>query len=146
MSQHLAHHVRQRLADDDGARAHPAYARSIHERRLPQREEAGPNHAGGLRPTQDRDDGDDAVRFGLTVTRKIGAAVLRNRIKRRLRAACASVLPLHGETACDYVLIARADAAQQPFAALLDDLKRALLTLESVASSAERINERVDGP
>lgn len=73
------------------------------------------------------------MRAGLTVTKKLGGAVLRNRIKRRLRAACRAVLPLHGEAGCDYVLVARAPAADMVFADLLDDLAGALQSLARAA-------------
>src|SRR5690242_937167 len=41
------------------------------------------------------DDASDAVRVGFTATRKIGNAVIRNRARRRLRAAAASVMARH---------------------------------------------------
>ena len=66
------------------------------------------------------------VRVGYTVTKKIGNAVRRNRIKRRLRAAAREVIPHHAAPGHDYVLIARPGAAERPYAALLDDLRRAL--------------------
>ena len=68
------------------------------------------------------------ARLGITVTRKIGNAVTRNRIKRRLRAAGRDILALHGQAGQDYVLIARPAAQDRPFANLLDDLKQALVS------------------
>lgn len=68
------------------------------------------------------------ARLGITVTKKIGNAVLRNRIKRRLRAAGRDILALHGQAGHDYVLIARSAAAEMPFGNLLDDLKQALVS------------------
>lgn len=51
----------------------------------------------------------------------------RNHAKRRLRAAARQVLPEQGRPGWDYVLIGRRDTtAARPFAALLDDLARAL--------------------
>ncbi|NWG72508.1 MAG: ribonuclease P protein component [Parvularculaceae bacterium] len=76
-----------------------------------------------------RNDDDSTIRFGFTVTKKIGKAVRRNRIRRRLREAARAVGPGHGEPGCDYVLIARAAAADRGWSALLDDLRRALLSL-----------------
>lgn len=76
-----------------------------------------------------RSDGADAVRVGYTVTKKIGGAVTRNRIKRRLRALCREILPLHGDSETDYVLIARAAAAELEFSDLRDELTRALRRL-----------------
>jgi ribonuclease P protein component len=66
------------------------------------------------------------VRVGFTASRKVGNAVVRNRAKRRLRAAARQLLTARGNPETDYVLIARAATAERPFAALLDDLKSAL--------------------
>lgn len=76
-----------------------------------------------------RNDASSSVRVGLTVTKKIGSAVLRNRIKRRLRAACRAVLPLHAEPGCDYVLVARGAAATIDFEPLCEEFAQALRTL-----------------
>lgn len=70
-----------------------------------------------------------AVRLGLTVTRKIGGAVVRNRIRRRLRAAAREVFPANAMSGTDYVLVARKAAYDRNYASLLDDMKRALLSL-----------------
>ena len=66
------------------------------------------------------------MRVGFTASRKVGNAVVRNRAKRRMRAAAASVLPALGRPGTDYVLIARADTAHRPFAELIADLEAAL--------------------
>ena len=79
-----------------------------------------------------RDDGTEAIRVGYTVTRKMGGAVRRNRIKRRLKAAAREVFPSHAKSGCDYVLIAREKALTRNFADLLDDMKRALLSLPAI--------------
>jgi ribonuclease P protein component len=76
-----------------------------------------------------RGDGEASVRIGLTVTKKLGGAVVRNRIRRRLREAARAILPAFGEGGCDYLLIAREAALTRPYADLLDDMKRALLSL-----------------
>ncbi len=66
---------------------------------------------------------DDApARIGITVTRKVGAAVVRNRIKRRLKSAVATSEGLGFRSGYDYVLIARALAASAPFDALVGAL------------------------
>jgi ribonuclease P protein component len=70
--------------------------------------------------------GAETIRFGLTVTKKIGKAVTRNRARRRLRAIAQSRLPALGQPGWDYVLIARAGAVTRPFAALQNDLESAL--------------------
>ncbi|MEM9840562.1 MAG: ribonuclease P protein component [Pseudomonadota bacterium] len=67
------------------------------------------------------------VRVGLTVTKKLGNAVLRNRTKRRLRAAIREVAPLAVRPSYDYVIIARHRARTSPWPVLLDELRGALL-------------------
>ena len=65
-------------------------------------------------------------RFGVTVTKKIGNAVVRNRMKRRFRELARSVLPEAGIAGADHVLIGRAGGIERPYAELVADLKRAL--------------------
>ena len=64
-------------------------------------------------------------RVGFTVTKKIGDAVERNRIRRRLKEALRradAVAPAAGH---DYVLMARREALTRPFAALVADIEKA---------------------
>jgi len=75
---------------------------------------------------RDRSDGDPAKRLGITVTRKIGNAVVRNRMKRRFRALAREVIAPSGPAGCDHVLIGRADGIERPYARLRDELARAL--------------------
>ena len=72
---------------------------------------------------------DDVIKVGFTATKKIGNAVVRNRAKRRLRAAAEVMLPQFGKPGHDYVLIARADTVSRDWNALLDDVKAALIRL-----------------
>ena len=74
---------------------------------------------------------------GFTASRKVGNAVRRNRAKRRLRAAAAAIILAHGRPGTDYVLIARADTADRPYAALLADLAAALRQVERDAEPDE---------
>jgi ribonuclease P protein component len=67
-----------------------------------------------------------APRIGFTASRKVGMAVMRNRARRRLKAAAEQVLPRHGADGCDYVAIAKPETAARPFADLLSDFATAL--------------------
>jgi ribonuclease P protein component len=76
-----------------------------------------------------RGDGDMMMRVGFTVTKKIGNAVVRNRMKRRFRALAREMLPDHGIAGADHVLIGRAGGIEHDYASLADELKRALKKL-----------------
>ena len=69
------------------------------------------------------------MRVGFTVTKKIGGAVVRNRMKRRLRALAREFLPSGGFAGADHVLIGRSGGIERPFASLRDELSRALAKL-----------------
>ena len=69
----------------------------------------------------------DGARFGVTVTRKIGNAVMRNRMKRRFRALLRDLLPHLGVAGADHVLIGREGGIERDFAALRAELEAALI-------------------
>jgi ribonuclease P protein component len=65
---------------------------------------------------QARERGDVGVaRFGFTVSRKVGTAVERNRVRRRLREIVRRHAALTGQNGHDYVLIGRSAALTMPF-------------------------------
>ena len=66
------------------------------------------------------------LRFGLTVTKKVGNAPERNRIKRRLRAAIQAAAAGHAAIDMDVVVIGRRDILAADYERLVDDLRRAL--------------------
>ena len=66
------------------------------------------------------------MRFGITVTKKIGGAVIRNRMKRRFRVLARELLPLHGYAGADHVLIGRDGGKERDFALLRTELEKAL--------------------
>lgn len=78
-----------------------------------------------------RRDADGPIGLGLTASRKVGTAVRRNRARRRLREAGRRLLPQLGLPGVDYVLVARQQTPQAPWAALLDDIGNALLRLRA---------------
>jgi ribonuclease P protein component len=76
-----------------------------------------------------RDDGDPAIRLGITVTKKIGNAVVRNRMKRRFRALGRELLAAHGIAGADHVMIGRAGGIERDYALLRDEMTKALRKL-----------------
>jgi ribonuclease P protein component len=87
----------------------------------------------------------DLVRFGLTATRKLGNAVVRNRIRRRLRATAQAVLGRRGHPGWDYVLIARGAALAREFQLLGRDLESALEMLHKAGETSSAGAARVGG-
>ncbi len=75
---------------------------------------------------------EDGPRFGFTITKKIGNAVTRNRIRRRLKAAFAAETKAKSLGACDYVIVARHAALDRPFELLLRDVDKAIVALHAV--------------
>jgi ribonuclease P protein component len=84
---------------------------------------------------------DRAPRFGFTVTKQIGNAVVRNRIRRRLREAVRNAAE-YAEKATDYVLVGRKAALTLQFATLVTDLKTGF---EALARPGED-RQAPDGP
>lgn len=71
----------------------------------------------------DRGD-DEPPRLGITVTKKTGNAVQRNRIRRRLREACRTHAAAEMKAGSDYVIVGRREVIGVPFAALKEELSR----------------------
>ncbi len=66
------------------------------------------------------------IRYGITVTRKVGNAVVRNRMKRRFRELLREALPVAGLPDHDHVLIGRETGIERDFASMREDLATAL--------------------
>ena len=73
-----------------------------------------------------RPNGGAGLRFGITVTKRIGNAVVRNRMKRRFRALLRAARPASGLADHDHVLIGREGGMERDFATLAAELDRAL--------------------
>jgi ribonuclease P protein component len=79
-------------------------------------------------------------RFGFTITKKIGGAVVRNRIRRRLRALAAGLKQARADY--DYVLIARPGAVDRDFQDLRADLEQALDRIHRAGAAPRPDNRR----
>jgi ribonuclease P protein component len=75
---------------------------------------------------RDREDSNPAMRVGFTVTKKIGGAVVRNRMKRRFRALAREIMPEKGVRGADHVMIGRAKGIERDFGLLRTELGGAL--------------------
>lgn len=81
---------------------------------------------------------DADIRVGFTVTRKVGGSVIRNRARRRLRAAAAAVLPGQARAGFDFVLIGRQGTLTRPFPALIGDVAAALAKLGATGPAPQQ--------
>lgn len=86
----------------------------------------------------DRRDADPVARIGITVSKKVGGAVIRNRMKRRFRALARELLPAHALPGADHVLIGRKEGIERDYAALRAEFVKALTRLREGKSSAPR--------
>lgn len=83
----------------------------------------------------------DAMRVGYTVSKRVGNAVERNRLKRRLRAAVNLVFPACAAGGHDYVIVGRRAGLNRPFADLASDLSKALHKLGCRRQEPEAVKE-----
>ena len=72
-------------------------------------------------------------RFGFTITKKLGNAVVRNRIRRRLKAALDELAPQLADPAYDYVILARKAAFNRKFANMKHDMRTAFQRLHTTS-------------
>lgn len=74
----------------------------------------------------DRRDDDPAKRLGITITKKVGNAVVRNRMRRRFRELARELLAEHGKAGADHILIGRDGGIERDFALLRAEMVKAL--------------------
>lgn len=88
----------------------------------------GKRHAtpGFVLLVHDRRDDNPGKRLGITITKKVGNAVVRNRMRRRFRELAAELLPEMGKTGADHILIGREGGIERDFAVLREELVKAL--------------------
>ena len=87
-----------------------------------------------LQAVEKCDPSDDIIHYGLTVTKKVGKAVTRNRVRRRLRAVANDILPAKGRRGFHYVLIGRITTLDRSYDKLAKDLDTALERVHDMAS------------
>ncbi len=85
-----------------------------------------------------RPNGGEGLRFGITVTKRIGNAVVRNRMKRRFRVLLRELLPAEGLADTDHVLIGREGGIERDFALLRGELQAALTRAKAGKGDAPR--------
>jgi ribonuclease P protein component len=75
---------------------------------------------------KDRQDSQPDIRLGITITKKVGNAVVRNRMRRRFRALAQEMLAEKGKAGADHILIGRDGGIERDFGALRADMAKAL--------------------
>jgi ribonuclease P protein component len=106
--------------------------------------------AGAKAPTagfvlQERRRGDEnAARVGFTVSKKVGGAVERNRVRRRLREIVRLTAARNLRPGSDYVLVGRSTALEMPFSRLVEDFAGALARLDKARRPADRSGQAAE--
>jgi ribonuclease P protein component len=91
----------------------------------------------------DRHDDDPVKRLGITITKKVGNAVIRNRMRRRFRELARELLEDHGRAGADHILIGRDGGIERDFSVLRAEMAKALTKLSDKNRSAEPVEARL---
>jgi ribonuclease P protein component len=119
--------------------------------RLKRRKEFLAAAAGAKAPTagfvlQERPRGDEGpARVGFTVSKKVGGAVERNRVRRRLREIVRLSAARNLEGGSDYVLVGRPAALEMSFSRLVEDFAGALARLDKARGPTHRTGSGAPG-
>lgn len=84
--------------------------------------------------------------LGYTVTKKIGKAHVRNRTKRRLRAAARNIFSAQALAGVQYVIIGRYNTASCPFDKLTADLLLAVKRINKILQKGSAVHEQAPAP
>ena len=93
-----------------------------------------------------RDDNTGPIRVGFTVSRKVGNAVERNRVRRRLKNVVRLSATARLRAGHDYVVIGRRAALQLPFERMIEEFGTALQRLDRPATPARDTDSRSRPP
>ncbi len=93
------------------------------------------NTPGFLIETKPARDASGPPRFGFTVTKKLGNAVVRNRIRRRLKEAVRKAQATLAHQGYDYVIVGRPPALDLPFERLVADVETGLKRVHAAPKS-----------
>ncbi|MCC9624371.1 ribonuclease P protein component [Thalassospira sp. MA62] len=90
----------------------------------------------GIKPDTEYAGEERLARVGFTVTKKVGKAVVRNRVRRRLRAVADQLMAEHAIPGWDYVVIGRQQTIERPFEKLVEDMRFALRRIPDAKPSS----------
>ena len=90
----------------------------------------------GIKPDTEYAGEERLARVGFTVTKKVGKAVVRNRVRRRLRAVADQLMADMALPGWDYVVIGRQQTIDRDFEKLVDDMRFALRRIPDAKPSA----------
>lgn len=79
------------------------------------------------------------IRVGFTVTKRVGGAVIRNRVRRRLREVVRLSPDIGRKNGMDYVFIGRVSTLDRPFQKLKADLRYLLKMAQTGQKKEEKI-------